>query len=97
MGYTLARGAPFTPVASLMHLDPHTQSICLLAVPPVGDLSDPGGQSKQGRKVPFPVFAISPPSLPQSCLATSMPPLNASYSPPVWSEAGAATEKGLQT
>lgn len=82
-------GTPLTPVASPLRLDPHTQTVSLRAVPPIGDLRAPGG-----RKVPLLEFEI----LPHGYLrvATSMSLLDLSYSAPVRPEGGAVTEKGLE-
>lgn len=62
----------------------------------MGALAALGGQNEQGRKVLLPEFTLSPQWLPQGRLATSMPRLSLSYSPPVGPEARGGEEKGLE-
>lgn len=76
--------------------DPRPWTVGLLAVASVGALAALGGQNEQGRKVLLPEFTLSPQWLPQGRLATSMPRLSLSYSPPVAPEARGVEEKGLE-
>lgn len=55
-----------------------------------------GRQSEIREEGRSPGVRDDPPPLPRGCLATSMSPLDSSYSPPVRPEGGAVTEKGLE-